>query len=318
MTYYEELGVSTAASGEEIRQAYRHLAKLVHPDQCGDETTRRLADLQMKRLNEMASVLLDPAGRERYDRSLMALAAAVAGAPIPVAPVGFAWKRHVPAVVACAVALIVLVYGVSPTKSTLSPQYTPPVAEAAPAKPPQRASTPARKTPKVRPAVQQEEWEPLATHAYESHLAILPMPFPDAAPRSISPAAMEARLPLTTAPTLTGSWFYIPASTPPGTGYPPEYVELRLRDDAGVIHGRYQARYRVNNQAISPNVSFQFEGPLSAPGGSLPWRGQGGSKGEVSLHLLSGGDLEVKWEADELGKELGLVSGTATLVRRVE
>jgi hypothetical protein len=34
--------------------------------------------------------------------------------------------------------------------------------------------------------------------------------------------------------------------------------------------------------------------------------------------LLPGGSLEVKWEANEMGNELGLVSGTATLVRKVE
>jgi hypothetical protein len=84
------------------------------------------------------------------------------------------------------------------------------------------------------------------------------------------------------------------------------------------LHGRYQARYRVRDQAISPNVAFQFEGTVAAEGGSLPWRGSGGAAGEVTFHLLPGGDLAVKWKAGKLGKELRLISGTATLVRRAE
>jgi hypothetical protein len=36
------------------------------------------------------------------------------------------------------------------------------------------------------------------------------------------------------------------------------------------------------------------------------------------MRPLPGGDLEVRWEASELGKELGLISGTATLVRKLD
>src|SRR5690348_5432195 len=63
MTYYEELGVSETASREEIRQAYKQLARVIHPDHCGDNPTRRLADLQLKRLNGILEMLLDPQGR---------------------------------------------------------------------------------------------------------------------------------------------------------------------------------------------------------------------------------------------------------------
>jgi len=33
MNYYEELGLSRAATTEQVRQAYRNLVRLLHPDQ---------------------------------------------------------------------------------------------------------------------------------------------------------------------------------------------------------------------------------------------------------------------------------------------
>ena len=83
------------------------------------------------------------------------------------------------------------------------------------------------------------------------------------------------------------------------------------------MRGRYRARYRVTDRAISPNVAFQFVGRTPPEGGVLPWRGAGGSQGAVTLRLLANGHLQVAWEADRPG-ELGLISGAATLVRKPE
>lgn len=70
MNYYEELGLSTSASTGEIRQAYKSLARLLHPDRQSDAHLRRMADLQMTRLNHILAVLTDPVKRERYDIEL--------------------------------------------------------------------------------------------------------------------------------------------------------------------------------------------------------------------------------------------------------
>jgi hypothetical protein len=313
MTYYEELGVCENASREEIRQAYKHLARLVHPDQCGDEETRRLADLQMKRLNGMAGVLLDPAGRERYDHSLMSLAAAVAGEPFPGSAPAWEWRRLVTAATAMMAVLLTLIVGASELRPMNPTSYVPlPAGAMAPAHATQPVSHGKMRAPKPIQTASTEEWEPLATYAYESHLAIPPVPFADVP----APPKSTREAPTRVAATLAGDWFYVPASQPAGAAYPPEYIELRLREGQGILHGSYKARYRVLDRAISPAVAFQFEGPMGADGGSLPWTGPGGSKGQVKLRILSGGDLEVNWEAEELGKELGLISGTATLVRR--
>ncbi|MEN6607640.1 MAG: J domain-containing protein, partial [Bryobacteraceae bacterium] len=70
MTYYEELGLAQNATVEEIHQAYRNLARLLHPDQQTDETLRHLAESQMKRINLIHEVLTNPAMRREYDVSL--------------------------------------------------------------------------------------------------------------------------------------------------------------------------------------------------------------------------------------------------------
>jgi hypothetical protein len=116
--------------------------------------------------------------------------------------------------------------------------------------------------------------------------------------------------------TLAGEWFYVSrAEGRPADLFPPEFIELRVTEDSGMVRGRYRARYKVSKQAISPNVSFEFQGRQS---NSLPWRGPDGSQGEVSLKLLTPGALEVTWTTDHVGTDPSLVAGTATLVRKAD
>src|SRR5262249_15126041 len=62
--YYETLGVSRSASEDQIRDAYRKLARKHHPDvNPGDKT----AEEKFKEINEAYSVLSDPQKRKQYD-----------------------------------------------------------------------------------------------------------------------------------------------------------------------------------------------------------------------------------------------------------
>ncbi len=63
--YYEVLGVDRKASAEDIKKAYRKLAKESHPDLHPDDKT---AEARFKELNEANEVLSDPDKRARYDQ----------------------------------------------------------------------------------------------------------------------------------------------------------------------------------------------------------------------------------------------------------
>ena len=84
MTLYEELGLAVSAAPEEIRKAHRTLSRLLHPDQQMDDSLRQAAELQMRRLNIIIDILLDPQKRRRYDESLRTAPAEIFPAPTAV------------------------------------------------------------------------------------------------------------------------------------------------------------------------------------------------------------------------------------------
>ena len=65
--YYDVLGVSPGAGADEIKRAYRQLARRYHPDISGDER-----GAAFKELARAYDVLGDPSRRRAYDASLFA------------------------------------------------------------------------------------------------------------------------------------------------------------------------------------------------------------------------------------------------------
>src|SRR3954465_10449103 len=63
--YYKTLGVDKKASADEIKKAYRKLARQYHPDRNpGDQQ----AEERFKEISEAHDVLSDPDKRKKYDR----------------------------------------------------------------------------------------------------------------------------------------------------------------------------------------------------------------------------------------------------------
>lgn len=65
--YYDVLGVAPGAGADEIRRAYRQLARRYHPDISGDDKTAAFLDV-----SRAYEVLRDPARRRSYDARLLA------------------------------------------------------------------------------------------------------------------------------------------------------------------------------------------------------------------------------------------------------
>src|ERR1035441_4509624 len=62
--YYETLGVPRGASGDDIKKAFRKLARVYHPDVAKN---KKQAEEKFKEINEAYEVLSDSAKRKRYD-----------------------------------------------------------------------------------------------------------------------------------------------------------------------------------------------------------------------------------------------------------
>ena len=64
--YYEVLGVSKTATDDELKKAFRKLAKQYHPDANPDN--KEEAEKKFKEINEAYETLSDPQKRKMYDQ----------------------------------------------------------------------------------------------------------------------------------------------------------------------------------------------------------------------------------------------------------
>ena len=63
--YYTTLAVSRDASADEIKKAFRKMARKYHPDVAKD---KKAAEEKFKEINEANEVLGDPEKRKKYDQ----------------------------------------------------------------------------------------------------------------------------------------------------------------------------------------------------------------------------------------------------------
>lgn len=83
--YYEVLGIPRTAGTDEVKSAYRRLARQYHPDVSKENT--KVAEEKFKELSEAYEVLADPAKRQRYDQM------GFSGVASDFGPAGFTWQN---------------------------------------------------------------------------------------------------------------------------------------------------------------------------------------------------------------------------------
>ena len=357
LTYYDELGVPQDASPQQIRDAFRGLAKLLHPDQHTDDNLKSLAELQMRKLNRIYSVLADPRQRGDYDRALLA----EREAPSPDLIQRLSTVAATPAVSRIswigAVALVIGAIAWLGMDGAPNPIAT--VAERAASQPVYAAENESARPDSSKEIAQLRSDLNLARVERDAAIhevarlrsrsaSLNPAPrstsgevsssakpgITFAAPPEIQTntvAAVPAFVPpagLVSQPApgrsqpFNGFWFFVRTQDDKKNPslYPPEFIETTINEQSGQVHGRYRSRYRITDRAISPDVNFDFTGILNPTSNTITagWTGAGGARGEITLKLLSEHSMRVEWSTDRLGSIQGLTSGTAALTRRLD
>ena len=350
VTYYEELGVESTASAEEIRRAYRKLAQLLHPDQQQDGALRRICERQMARLNGIAEILDDPVRRGEYDLGLEGRASAARGRSgvgaylSGVSKAAWVWAGAG----AAGMVLMALLFrwdaasgGGTPygaegkREESKAEARSGPVAAAsgereeigeAPAvRPKEKKSPVAGEDPRTVAAAAQAK----GGEGGERVTTAPAVGVPAGGPQRLSEVVAETRRSApgpeegVKAPQercyFAGDWFYSrDVSRRDAALYPPEMIELAIAEENGELRGKYRGRYRVTDRPISPNVNFEFTGPAGkGETVELGWSGAGGAEGRVRMKGMTRVSMEVSWWATRMGA-LDLTSGTAVLIRAAE
>jgi curved DNA-binding protein CbpA len=339
ITLYEELGVSPGASSEEIREAFRSLARLLHPDQQTDAQLKDIAEKQMRKLNRVYAVLSDPERRRQYDEvpDDEYGPAVVPGSPFrPGVAKVMARGAWGVAILFSAGLLIWLATETTPGPQSRTRDQSAPPTAASPSRSAGSVGDPESLIAGLRSDVRAVTRQRDAAIRELSRLrgaARARQSASSALPEVRSPAITMTELPSAAkfpgfvespvSQNLAGFWFY--AKLPQGQHYknegryPPEYIEAAISEQNGTIYGKYRARFQIAGRAISPDVDFTFTGPLGdRPRMTFPWTGPGGAKGVLTLRFTSGNSLLIDWNATELGTRQGLDADTAILTRRIQ
>jgi curved DNA-binding protein CbpA len=353
ITYYEELGVENTASADEIRDAFRALARLLHPDQQTDPQLKEIAERQMRKVNRIYGVLSDVSRRAAYDESLRSSR----NAPIIVFSGSDGNVKKMLAAFGTAGAIIVgslLLIWFAATGNNNTEVRGQELRGTTSGKTNDNADGDAgEQITRLREQLRTVEAERDSALSQLGRLARkqtddgadsktarneAASPAPDVAGAAAATEMSELQTasgvalpPVRTAPAVNepasrsaqfaGLWVYSKASGSAvslggKSQYPPEFIEVTMTEANGALHGEYRSRYQVLDHAISPDVNFDFAGKPVGSSLTCLWRGPGGARGRLTLKLLPASTVEIAWNATQLGSQQWLINGTAMLVRK--
>ena len=332
MTYYEELGLSARATEAEVKRSYKRLTLLLHPDQHQEPEIKALADVQMKRLNEIVAMLLDPEQRRLYDKDILGNIPTVRQldrpSPLTLLRNNRGWIMVSGAFILFLGAALLIPEFDSSRPPAMAKAQSPATPSKPAVEPPIRLTrsggpidSPVSRHPfranqhseatfrKLEVAPKQPEvFRPPPLTISASGLPVSPQPVSPAASPVAPKVAQEAS-------PLAGKWVFSPdpMDRQDPKSFPAEYVELTIFAADGRLRGSYRSRYKLPDHSLSPYANFTFEGASTAT--SFDWRGDGGARGQVTVHLQTPEKLQVSWFATKMGSELSLGSGSATVFR---
>jgi len=326
LTHYDDLGLAAGASGEEIREAYLNLVRLLHPDLSSEPSLKRFSENQLKRVSRAYAVLSDPARRRRYDAQLAGLQEAASEDEEPEEPL--LEKRSVGRSRArawitlgwliCAFAGII---GIGWYVSQQAGEPSPPVQVNAAPNPP--AGAPAVAPPPTAASDAPDKSADL--DSLRSELAAAKADRDRALEETVLQAkeldfltgrVLSGRTALG-AGRLSGVWVLPVAKVPAmASAFTPESVDLILSAQQDSLQGRFRARYPGMGAPDPPMVRFYLEGKIQEDVANANWVGEDGSKGEIQLKLASDNALQLVWSTTQQGKQSGPDSGTLALVRK--
>ena len=331
MTYYEELGIQPDASLEEIRQAYKALARLLHPDAQTDLKLRALAECQMKRLGEVVAILSNPQSRLRYDAELAAGRPYVVKLDWTALVTEPGWMRWVVRnwfwVLLGMVVFTVGVWyfttrapaGVVEAQKAVSAAAA---WQAPPALPVARRTKPRAHDRRPIVKIDPSPDLPPVQESLPAPPVVVPQipggPLVAAIPDAPQPIPQPGAPPSDSR--FAANWLYVPPEKPTAvTGqYPATYVELVLQAEKGMLVGHYRSQYKIPDEAISSEVLLQVRGkPATEKSATLQWTSTDGAKGKMELTLSAPNLLNVTWWSTAFGHSTALSSGTSVLVRQM-
>jgi len=339
VNYYEELGIHREATTDEIREAYKLVARLLHPDLQQDSRLKELAECQMRRLGEVVAVLVNPQARARYDAGLVdgtRVGLLTRFAPASRPELLQAAVRHWFWLLMGTVIVGMGLWFGSTRGTDVPPGFAVVERAAPPVEPAVTQPKPAAvKKPRVKPpehtyARRREPAPPPRDAAGEEpdpRLSATPPTPAEAASQAakVEPGSVPARQkagtarePPTGASRYEGEWLYSADGREDNSAgtYPAKYVEFRLRQEGGMLTGDYRALHKVSDKAISPEVVLRVRGESPAGNtGKMEWESSSGAKGELDVTLRSPNQMEVKWWTTQFGTQEALGSGMAVLVR---
>ena len=320
ITYYEELGVEEKASQEEIRDSFRALVRLLHPDQQSDPQLKEMAERQMRKLNRIYAVLSDRERRAAYDGALRAPRHA---APIIVFSGAEGNLRkliiRLVAITGIVLSSALLIWFMATSNNNDSRTQEAHASSGRADGLPDGGDQIARLRDQLRSAEAERDSALAQIEKLGGKAAVAKAEAPDAGAATGSENTVAEKEPAPLA-RFAGLWFFGAGNGSASAGgksrYPPEYIQLRISETSGVLHGQYHSRYQVLDRAISPDVDFTFTGTPAGDALHCAWQGPGGARGKMILKLAAGQTIDLAWSANELGSLQWLTNGDATLEKK--